>query len=259
MKPDQPVRNESLGRLDATQIHGIYKSYVDGIERRDLDRLSSLYHPQALVIANKDLARLTQSPSVKGNGKPAAFFESYFNAGFGTESPWEYVQGTNAFLVRSRAKLNGGEKDMFGYFVIRDGKIWRHISAVEEERTRSLSAQVDPTKMHPLFGKLSKGLIAGNPDAMLEYYAPTAVALFAASKSWGFRVRGVAEGRDEIRAFLTAYMKEGQPQVAELKDYVESNDTVYMQGMMSRNGVVSDSYGAYIIENDRIVVGFSTT
>lgn len=261
-----PVEHQTVGRLDTTQVHELYKWHVDALDRRDLEALAALYHEDAIVIANRELSRLTRYTNGTQGADVRQLYTAWLEAGLGTESPWEYVQGTNAFMVRGRVRVGDVEKDTFGYFVVRDGKIWRHVHGVEEERTRTVSAQVDPSRMHPMFGNLAHGLLNRNPDDLLKLYTPDAVTLFAASKSWAFRVRGVAEGHEEIRGFLGSYMEQ-DPEVAELKDYVEVGDTVYMHGLMRRNGIVSDSYGAYVLTSgsatasadDQIAVGFSTT
>lgn len=265
-----PVKGERLGSLDTTQIHEIYKWHVHCLDRGDVGGLSEIYHDEAVVIVNRELSCLMRTPSaLKGGRGVTAAYEAYVGAGIGQEKVWDYVQGNNAFIVRSRVNVRGVEQDLFGYYVIRDGKIWRHVRGLEAERTRSVGAQVDFSKMHPFFAKLSEGLVSSNPDEMLKFYAKDCVALWASNKSFGFRIRGSAQGHEEIRAFLAAYM-DGGGQVAELKDYIEEGDLVYSHALMSRSGVVSESYGAWVLgatagggetatESQMLTVAFSST
>ena len=252
------VKNERLGQLDTTPIHDIYKTYVDSLDRRDLKGLADIHHPNAVVLANKELSQAARTGSTAKGGDVQKFHQAHLDAGLSHQGVWEYVQGNNAFIVRFRVAVYGTESDGFGYFAIRDGKVWRHVAGIEAEKTRGPAAQVDPAKLNPLFVNLSKGLQTRDAKALMQHYAPDSVGLFAANKSWGFRARGAAHGRDEIQAFLESYIQGGS-QVAELRDYVDSGDTIYVHGLMSRNGLVSNSYGAYVIENNQIAFGFSST
>jgi len=240
------IKSKRLGHIDITQVSDLYKSYTESLARHDLKGLSDLYSPNAVIIANKTLSRHTRGKSA--GAKTDEFLEAYLSADIGTEHIWEYIQATDAFLVRSRATVRGVERDTFGYFYIRNGKIWRHVSGIEADGTRTSPAQIDPSKLHPVFTNLAQGLQSNNIDELMKNYSPNSVCLIAANKSWGFRARGAAEGRDETRSFLEAYMKAGGTMV-QLTDYAQHGDTIYMHGLMSQNGVVTDSYGAFVLES----------
>src|SRR5262245_12848994 len=134
------INSKRLGHIDITQVSNLYKSYTESLARHDIKGLSDLYSPDAVIIANKTLSRHTRGKSA--GAKVGDFFEAYLSADIGTEYVWEYVQATDAFLVRSRATVRGVARDTFGYFLVRNGKISRHVSGIETDGTRSPPAQI---------------------------------------------------------------------------------------------------------------------
>ncbi|MGC4806671.1 nuclear transport factor 2 family protein [Micromonospora sp. DT233] len=97
-------------------------------------------------------------------------------------------------------------------------------------------------QMHPIFLKQAEHLAKNDLDGLMQCYHPEAEVV---------RFQGILHGRDEIRGMLEDYMKMNM-QYLEMLEYIHTDDTILLRGVMSVKGVEEIGFGAYVLKDGLI-------
>jgi ketosteroid isomerase-like protein len=97
-------------------------------------------------------------------------------------------------------------------------------------------------KLHPTFVRQLDALAAGDLDELMENYEPDAALL---------RFEGVAGGHDAVRETLAGYLTL-KPQLIELTQYVETDDTIFYRAVMNLGGSPEKAFGTLVLRNGKI-------
>jgi hypothetical protein len=100
----------------------------------------------------------------------------------------------------------------------------------------------DMTKLNPAFVRQLDALAAGDIDEIMANYEPDAELL---------RFDGIARGTGELRAALGGYLGL-KPEVVELTQYVETDDTIFYRATMKLGGAPEKAFGTLVLRNGRI-------
>jgi hypothetical protein len=105
-----------------------------------------------------------------------------------------------------------------------------------------IMSQPGTVEMHPIFLKQAGYLAANDLDGLMECYHPEAVVV---------RFQGVLTTREEIREMLQEYL-EMNMQYIEMLEYVHTDDTIMMRGVMKVKGVEEVGFGSYVLKDGMI-------
>lgn len=103
-------------------------------------------------------------------------------------------------------------------------------------------ANIDMSKLHPIFLKQAECLGRRDLDALMELYHPDAEFL---------RFDGIARGHAQIRPMLEKYLELNLEFVA-LNEYVEASDTILLRSTMKVKGEPESSCGTYVLRDGKI-------
>lgn len=237
--------------MDSTPIHPTIQTQLDSRGAGDLDRLLATYDPDALLLLNKPLARLFGiTATAAGQADIKSLLQRQIATGAAFLELRDYVQGNDLAIVRSTLNIAGAPRDAFDYYLLRDGRIWRHVAGIYD--TASSENAGMPPAMHPVFMEQMGALAQGNLDGLTETYDPSAVWVWAATNSPIARVRGASQGRPSIRAYLSTYVGLNMQMVA-LKEYTQAGDILFVEGIMTARGMSEHASGAYVLGGNKIL------
>lgn len=97
-------------------------------------------------------------------------------------------------------------------------------------------------ELHPVFQRQLETLASGDLDALLDNYAPDAALI---------RFDRVAQGIEEVTETLRGYLT-FKPELVELTDYAESQDTIVYRAVMKLNGQPRNAVGTMVIRDGKI-------
>lgn len=227
--------------MDSTPIGPTIKAHLDALTAGDLNQAAATYHPEAILILNKSLARISQGEaSAIGSADIKSLLQRKIEAGTKFVELRDYVQGKDLSIVRSTMMIGGLPRDFFGYYLLRDGKIWRHVAGVYE--TGEPSEPVMPAAFHPVFMEQMGLLVNGDIDGLARTYDSDAIWAWAATNSPIARVRGASQGYQQIRHYLGKYVKLNM-QMVQLNEYTQVGDTLFVQAIMTARGVSEQTSG----------------
>jgi hypothetical protein len=241
---------EVMTAMDSTPIDPTIQAHLDSLSAGDLDLLADTYHPEAILILNKPLARISQATgSATGRADIKSLLQRQIDAGTKFLELRDYVQGKDLAIVRSTLMIGGLPRDFFAYYLLRDGKIWRHIAGIYESGEPGESAM--PAAFHPVFMEQMGLLAGGDIDGLARTYDPDAIWVWAATNSPIARVRGASQGYQPIRHYLGKYVKLNMQMVG-LKEYTQIGDTLFVQAIMTARGMSEHASGAYVFAGNKI-------
>ena len=237
--------------MDSTPIHPTIQTQLDSLSAGDLDGLVATYHPEALLILNKSLARLTGANAIAtGQADIKNVLQGQITAGTTFLELRDYVQGQDLAVVRSSLNIAGAPRDAFGYYLLRDGKIWRHVAGIYDSANHENAGM--PTTIHPVFMEQMGALAHHDIDGLARTYDPASIWVCAATNSPISRVRGASQGHQSIREYLTKYIKLNMQMVA-LKEYTQVGDTLFVEAIMTARGMSEHASGAYVFGGNKIL------
>lgn len=237
--------------MDSTPIHPTIQTQLDSLSAGDLDRLMAAYHPEALVIFNKPLARLSgTNATATGRAEIESLLQGQIAVGTTFVELRDYVQGQDLAVVRSSSNMAGVPRDTFGYYLLRDGKIWRHVAGIYDAANSENAAM--PATIHPAFMEQNGALAQGDVEGLVRTYDPAAIWACAANNSPISRVRGASQGHQRLREYLTKYIKLNMQMVA-LKEYTQAGDTLFVEAIMTARGMSEHASGAYVFGGNKIL------
>ena len=103
-------------------------------------------------------------------------------------------------------------------------------------------SQPDTVEIHPIFAKQAGFLAVRDLDGLMECYHPEAMVV---------RFQGILTGRDEIRTMIQEYL-DMDMQYVEMLEYVHTDDTILMRGVMKVKGVEEIGFGTYVLRDGLI-------
>lgn len=103
-------------------------------------------------------------------------------------------------------------------------------------------ANIDMSKLHPIFLSQAECLARRDLDALLNLYHLDAEVL---------RFDGISRGREEIRTMLAKYLELDLEFVA-LNEYIETSDTILLRSTMKVKGEPESSCGTYVLRDGKI-------
>lgn len=237
--------------IDSTPIHPTIEAHLDSLSAGDLDRLADTYHPEAVVILNKPLARITQAKlTANGQANIKSLLQRHIDAGTDRLQIRDYVQGKDLVVVQSTLTIRGHAHDAFAFYLLREDKIWRYIAGVYGVTAGFVHE--GPATIHPVFKEQVEHLARHDLDGLAKTYDPNAIMVVASTNSVAARSRGVLEGQHQIRDYINKYVKMNT-QMVELKQYTLAGDTLFIQGVMTSRGITEHASGAYVFAGNKII------
>jgi hypothetical protein len=103
-------------------------------------------------------------------------------------------------------------------------------------------ANIDMSKLHPIFLSQAECLARRDLDGLMELYHADAEVV---------RFDGISRGRDEIKSMLKKYM-DLQLEFVELNEYVATAETILLRGTMRVEGEKEISCGTYVLRDGKI-------
>jgi hypothetical protein len=103
--------------------------------------------------------------------------------------------------------------------------------------------------LHPVFRRQMAALADGDLEALVANYHPEAQLL---------RFDATATGVAQISDLLADYLRR-RPELVELTEYSETEDTVFYRAVMNLGGAPENSFGAIVVREDKVwrqVAGF---
>jgi hypothetical protein len=243
----------AMSPMDNMPIDPTIQAQLDSLSG-DLDQLVALYHPEAVVILNKSLARILQSEGTAiGQAKVKALLQCQINVGISDFQLHDYVQGKDLAVLQSTQTIRGQAYQAFAYYLLRDGKIWRYVAGVYDTADQENAAM--PANVHPVFMEQMGFMATGDVDGLARTYDPSAIWVWGATNSPIARVRGASEGSQNIRDYLVNYLKVSMQMVG-LKEYTQADDTLFVQGIMTAmtaKGKSEHAAGIYVFRGNKIL------
>ena len=237
--------------IDNTLIDPTIQAQLDSLSAGDLDRLADTFHPEAVVILNKPLARITQANGTAiGQANVKALLQRQIDAGTGDRQLHDYVQGKDLAVLQSTVTIRGQAYQAFAYYLLREGKIWRYVAGIYDTADQENSGM--PPTVHPVFMEQMGFMATGDVDGLARTYDPAAIWVWGATNSPIARVRGAAEGYQNIRNYLGNYVKLNMQMVG-LKEYTQASDTLFVQGIMAAKGKSEHAAGVYVFAGNKIL------
>lgn len=105
------------------RIHPIFAKQIECTARKDLDGLVDLYHPEAEWVRFAGV--------LKGRDEIRDLLAKYWELDLEFVSMDEYIESEDTIMTRSTMRVKGDEVVAFGFYVIRDGMIWRQAGGDE--------------------------------------------------------------------------------------------------------------------------------
>jgi hypothetical protein len=124
----------------------------------------------------------------------------------------------------------------------RDCRGGREIGGNARDFVEDRMAEIDMSKLHPIFLSQGEYLARRDLDGLMSLYHPEAEVL---------RYDGVKRGRDEIRAMLERYLQLDL-EFVKLNEYVATADTILLRGTMKVKGEIEISCGTYVLKDGKI-------
>lgn len=96
--------------------------------------------------------------------------------------------------------------------------------------------------LHPVFRRQMAALADGDLEALVANYHPEARLL---------RFDATASGLAEIRELFAGYLRL-RPELVELTDYSETEDTVFYRAVMNLGGTPEHAFGALVVREGKV-------
>lgn len=103
-------------------------------------------------------------------------------------------------------------------------------------------AEIDLTRVHPIFAAQIKCMAERDLDGLMDTYHPEAVVI---------RFQGILSGAEEIRNTFGKYIDIGARYVA-LREYAQSEDTIFVRALMQVRDETEIGVGMYVLKDGRI-------
>lgn len=239
-----------MAPMDLTPIDPRIQAQLDSLRAGDLEQLTNTYHPDAVVILNKPLARITKANGTAiGQANVKSLLQHQIETGTGDIQLHDYVQGKDLAVLQSTVTIHGQAYQAFAYYLLRDGKIWRHVSGIYDMADTENSGM--PAALHPVFMEQMGFMATGNIDGLANTYDQAAIWVWGATNSPISRVRGAAEGSQNIKNYLGNYVKLNMQMIG-LKEYTQAGDTLFVQAIMTAKGKSEHAAGIYVFSGNKI-------
>jgi hypothetical protein len=252
-REEGPVVTETaaMAPMDLTPIDPRIQAQLDSMKAGDLNGLINTYHHEAIVILNKPLARISQANGTAiGLADVKTLLQCRISTGQDDLQLHDYVQGKDLAVLQTTQTIRGKAYQAFDYYLIRDGKIWRHVAGIYDTGDTENAAM--PAALHPVFMEQMGFTATGDVDGLSKTYDPAAIWAWGATNSPISRVRGAAEGSGNIRNYLGNYVKLNM-QMLGLKEYTQAGDTLFVQAIMGAKGKSEHAAGFYVFAGNKIV------